>query len=389
MRIDTTDNTKCCGCGACVVACPQTCIRMMPDEEGFDYPVIDETTCIDCGRCLEVCGMQNEPQLHEVKETYAAWHKDLHIRADSTSGGVFSALADVTFADNGLVAGAAFTDDCKNVEHRLASSWQEAKAFRGSKYVQSQTQRCFSEIVRALGDGKNVLFSGTPCQVASLCRLTGDPDNLKTCDIVCHGVPSSEIFKAYLRELEQKNGSEVVSYEFRKKTYCCNFPKVVVGFKNGIVKSFIPWVDSFSCGFSLNVFLRPSCYRCPFAVGQRVADVTLADCWRVAASHPECDDNKGTSLLLVNTRKGGEVVRKSDAMIVCHEYDFELASRRNHTLHAPSIEFGHREAFFSKYRSNKDFEFAASEYMNLLFVLRKKTEWMLKRLLWPLLRRFQ
>lgn len=389
MRIDTTDKTKCCGCGACAVVCPKNCIHLVPDDEGFDCPVIDEASCIDCGRCLEVCGMQNEPCLHEVKQTYAAWNTVPDIRAASTSGGVFSALADVTFADNGLVAGAAFTDDCKNVEHRLASSWQDAKAFRGSKYVQSQTQRCFAEIVRALGDGKNVLFSGTPCQVASLRRLTDDHHNLTTCDIVCHGVPSPEIFKTYLREIEQKNGSEVVFYDFRKKVYGWNFPKVVISFKNSTIRSFVPWADPFFCGFSLNVFLRPCCYRCPFATGQRVGDVTLADCWRVAASHPQYDDNRGTSLLLVNTGKGVEMITNAGDTIVCHEYDLELACQRNHTLHAPSIEFGYREKFFSKYHLNKKFEFAASEYIKPLFVMRKKVEWLLKKLLWPLLRRFQ
>lgn len=389
MRIDTTDKNRCCGCGACAVACPQACIRLVPDEEGFDYPVIDEANCTDCGRCLQVCGVQNEPCLHEVRQTYAAWHADAGIRAASTSGGAFSALADVTFVENGLVAGAAFTDDFKGVEHRLASSWQEAEAFRGSKYVQSQTQTCFAEIVKALDQGRNVLFTGTPCQVASLRRLTGDPDNLKTCDIVCHGVPSPEVFRSYLEEAEQKNNSKVVSYEFREKHHGWNFPQVVVSFENGVVRRFIPWADSFFHGFSLNVFLRPSCYRCPFAAGDRVGDLTLGDCWRVAASHPQYDDNRGTSLLLVNTEKGREMVSQVADRLVSHEYDFELARKRNHTLYAPSTECSRRGAFFSNFRQHKKFGLAANEYLNLLFVMRKKSEWALKKLLWPLLRRFQ
>jgi coenzyme F420-reducing hydrogenase beta subunit len=389
MKIDTTDKTKCCGCGACVVACPQTCIRLLPDDEGFDYPVIDAGSCIDCGRCLEVCGMQNEPQLHEVKDTYAAWHLDPEIRAKSTSGGVFSAMADVIFADNGLVAGAAFVDDFKRVEHRLASSWQEAEAFRGSKYVQSQTQTCFDSIVKSLDEGRKVLFTGTPCQVASLRRLTHDHKNLSTSDIVCHGVPSPDVFNSYLREIEGKNKSRIRSYEFRKKVHGWNFPKVVIAFQNGVVQSIIPWADSFFGGFSLNVFLRPSCYHCPFAVGQRVGDITLADCWRVAASHPQYDDNLGTSLLLINTAKGCEIIGKGSNMMVAHPYDFTLACQRNHTLHAPSREFSGRATFFAKFRLNENFSQAAQEYQKPLFVVRKKAEWFFKRFLWPLLRRLQ
>lgn len=389
MRIDTTDKNRCCGCGACAVACPQTCIRLVPDEEGFDYPVIDDANCTDCGRCLHVCGIQNEPCLHEVQQTYAAWHADSGVRAASTSGGAFSALADVTFEEKGLVAGAAFTDDFKNVEHRLASSWQEAKAFRGSKYVQSRTQTCFADIVKALRQNRSILFSGTPCQVASLRRLTGDPDNLKTCDIVCHGVPSPEVFRSYLEEIEQKNNSKVVSYGFREKYYGWNFPKVVVSFENGVVRRFTPWADSFFCGFSLNVFLRPSCCRCPFAVGERAGDVTLGDCWRVAASHPQYDDNQGTSLVLVNTGKGRDMAGRVAGRLVSHEYDFELAQKRAHTLHSPSIEYCRREIFFLNFKQHKSFEFAASEYFKLLFVMRKKAERVVKKLLWPLLRRFQ
>lgn len=389
MRINTTDKNRCSGCGACVVACPQNCIRLVPDEEGFDYPVIDEANCTDCGRCLQVCGMQNDSCLHEVQQTYATWHADSGVRAESTSGGAFSALADVMFAKIGLVAGAVFTDDFKNVEHQLVGSWQAAKAFRGSKYVQSRTQTCFADIVKALDQGRNVLFTGTPCQVSSLRRLTGDPDNLTTCDIVCHGVPSPEVFRSYLEEIEQKNNSKVVSYEFRGKHHGWNFPQVVISFENGVVRRFISWADSFFYGFSLNVFLRPSCYRCPFAAGERAGDVTLGDCWRVAASHPQYDDNQGTSLMLVNTEKGRDMVERVADRLVYHAYDFELAQKRAHPLHAPSIEYCRRDIFFSNFKQHKSFKYAASEYFKPMFVMRKKAERVLKRLLWPLLRRFQ
>jgi coenzyme F420-reducing hydrogenase beta subunit len=137
------------------------------------------------------------------------------------------------------------------------------------------------------------------------------------------------------------------------------------------------------------VFLRPSCYRCPFAIGERASDITLGDCWRVAASHPQYDDNQGTSLLLVNTEKGHKMMAQAADRLVCHDYDFELARKRNHTLHAPSIESGRREAFFSNYKQHKNFELASSEYYKPLSIMRKKAEWILKRLLWPLLRRFQ
>lgn len=391
MRINTSDKTKCCGCGACAVICPQTCIRLVQDEEAFDYPVIDETRCLQCGRCLEVCGMQNAPQLHEVKQTYAAWHTDHIVRAESTSGGVFSALTDVMLSDQGVVAGASFSKDFQSVEHQLASSWQEAEAFRGSKYVQSHTQACFADIVQELEQGRTILFSGAPCQVASLRRLTKDYDHLMTCDIVCHGVPPPEVFKAYIKEVEKKNGSKVVAYEFRKKTHGWNFPKVAILFKNGVVKSFIPWADPFFCGFSLNVFLRPSCYHCPFAVDQRVGDVTLADCWRVAASHPQYDDNKGTSLVLVNSDKGERLLEhaRENGLLYLGTYDMRLACRRNTPLRESAKEPAVRQAFFGIFKNTGSFGEAAKTYMSRKFVTRKRLEQMVKRFCWPVLRRFQ
>jgi len=298
--------------------------------------------------------MQNEPCLHEVQRTYAAWHTDAGIRAASTSGGVFSALVDVTFAEKGLVAGAAFTDDFKHVEHRLASSWHEAEAFRGSKYVQSRTQACFAEIVKALNHGRNVLFTGTPCQVASLRRLTGDPDTLKTCDIVCHGVPSPEVFSRYIEE-ESKKGKKIAGYLFREKQAGWHFHRIKILFEDNTTLTRIPWVDKFSSGYYLNVFLRPSCYYCPYADRRRAGDITIGDCWGVHSFKPEYDDNKGTSLLLVNSDKGGTLVRLSVAngFIFTATYPYDAARLINEPLRSPARAANEREAFFETLASHR------------------------------------
>lgn len=388
MRIDITDKKKCCGCGACAVACPQACIRLVPDEEGFDYPVIDEGNCTDCGRCLQVCGMQNDPRLHEVKQTFAAWHKDPVIRAESTSGGIFSAVANVFFDANGLVAGASFTDDFKGVEHRLASSWQAAKAFRGSKYVQSATQICFADISKAVEQAQKVLFTGTPCQVASLRRLTDDHDNLTTCDIVCHGVSSPKIFTRYIEEEELRKGKNVIEYLFREKHSGWHFHKIKIAFEDGSKLIRIPWVDRFSSGYYLNMFLRPACYSCPYANGKRVGDISLGDCWGVDSAQPEYDDNKGTSLLLVNSDKGCELVHSilRKGIIIAGTYNLKKACSSNEPLRRPARLPETRKSFFALFCRTNNFSTASNMYATQVFLLKHIIRRVMKRVLWPFMR---
>ena len=390
VRINTADKTKCCGCGACAVACPANCIQMQPDDEGFAYPMIDDGACIECGRCLEVCGMQQPAKLQPAREAYAAWHADPSIRAKGTSGSAFTAFAETVFRAQGWVAGAAFTDDFKAVEHVLVQTTEDLERLRGSKYLQSETTRCFHEITEQLNAGNSILFCGTPCQIASLRLLTGNSERLLACDLVCHGVPSPAVFSTYLGEMEVQRKAKVQSYQFRDKSSGWNFPKIAIKYDDGGARREIPWADPYFYGYSRSI-LRPCCYACPFARIERAGDLTLADCWRVAASHPQYDDNKGTSLILVNTEPGRRLLDETRGAnrLVCGRYDLDLARSRNTPLRQPAHAPSTRAAFFRVFQETGSFEQASRVFLKRGFILRKRIERLIKYIGWPLLRRFQ
>jgi coenzyme F420-reducing hydrogenase beta subunit len=392
MTINTTDKTKCCGCGACVVVCPRSCIRLQADGEGFDYPVINLDDCIDCGKCLSVCGMQSPLDMRPVRAAYAGWHKDAATRAKGTSGSVFGALAKIVCDDGGVVAGAAFTPDFKAVHHNLATTMDQVESFHGSKYVQSATEACFSKIAEAIKNGQRIFFTGTPCQVASIRLLNKDnASNLVTCDIVCHGVPSPAVFRRYVEEMEARQKAKIVHHTFRDKSSGWNFPQIRSLFDNGKTIRSLGWADRFFHGYSKNIFLRPCCHVCPFTSPQRGGDLTIADCWRVATSHPLYDDNKGTSLVLVNSDKGETLLMQATeaGLLFLGAYDLGLAASRNTPLREPAKAPAVRQSFFDTFKRTDSFSEAAKTYMSRTFVARKRLEQIAKRLCWPILRRFQ
>lgn len=382
MPVCVDNKECCCGCGACAVACPRHCIQMVADSEGFDYPVINYRECVKCGRCVAACGMQGDTVKNSVLKTYAAWHTNAATRAEGTSGSVFSAFAEQQIHDAGYVAGAVFSRDFLTVRHEIADTLEAAAAFHGSKYVQSTSVDCISDVLSLLRAGKRVLFSGTPCQVASLRRLTGNPDALVTCDFVCHGVPSPKVYRAYLAECQVKYSSQVNGLWFRDKTLGWNNPRVVLAFENGTTARQSMWSNKYFAGFSLNVFLRPSCYACPFATATRAGDLTMGDCWRVASSHPQYDDGKGTSLLLVNSGKGNAFLQTvcGSGSIFLGEYDLGLACASNVHLCRPALPARQRDLFFRVFNETGSFFKAARVYFTWRLKLRRCLVSMIKRL---------
>lgn len=388
-----SDSRLCYGCGACTAVCEQGCIRLVRDAEGFDYPEVDEDACTQCGACRAVCGagMKVLPQA-SVPTVYAAWHTSPQVRAKGTSGGVFAALAETLLEQGGAVVGAAFSSDFRSVSHVVTHSRDGLEALQGSKYIQSSTLSALRQTLELLRAGKKVLFSGTPCQTHAVRQLAGPlASRLVTCDLLCHGVASPGVFGAYLRELELERGSEVVGYSFRDKRLGWNFSRVSVAFANGCRLSLLPSSDRFMNGFYANVLLRPSCYACPFAGPERASDLTIADCWRVAATHPHYDDNRGTSLILANTAAGGELVAGAvgASRLFVGPYDFGLACRNNAPLQAPAREPAGRPLFFERFRASHSFRDASRTYVRELLVFRKRCMRWVKYLFWPVLRRFQ
>lgn len=206
--VDVKDKHKCCGCAACMQACPKHCITMQPDNEGFLYPQVDHTQCIECGLCEKVC-----PCLHEAKpskplKVFAAINRDEPVCMSSSSGGIFTSLAQYVIQNGGVVFGARF-DNRWDVIHDYTDKVDGLSAFRGSKYLQSRVGDTFTLARRFLKEGRTVLFSGTSCQIAALRRfLQKDYDNLLTADLVCHGTPSPLVWRIYLEEIIARKGDK-------------------------------------------------------------------------------------------------------------------------------------------------------------------------------------
>jgi coenzyme F420-reducing hydrogenase beta subunit len=269
------------------------------------------------------------------------------VRRESSSGGVFSALAHRILALGGVVAGAAF-DDQLVVRHILIDNAAEVHRLRGSKYVQSQMDPVLHRQVRdLLRAGRRVLFSGTPCQVGGLNAFLGtEYENLLTCDLVCHGVPSPKVFDAYKTMLEDQYGARVRRIDFRRKDCGWKRFSVSLSFDNHTEYRRTFTSDPFMLGFLQNTYLRHACHRCRFSRLPRIADISLGDFWGLGDHHPEWDDDRGTSLILVQTEKGRKAIEACRDALAVYEADLKQAIRSNPCICSPVSEGKHRAAFF-------------------------------------------
>ena len=323
---------------------------------------------------------------------YAVWNSDVAVRAASTSGGVFSILAGDILSRGGIVYGAAWDTDFKHVRHCGVDNAADLSRLRQSKYVYSEATESIKEAKSALSNGREVLFSGTPCQCAAMRNAAkGIDEKLTLVDFVCHGTPLPEVWESYAKELENKYGRKLTRYEFRNKDKGWNFQNVIYVFANGLQRRVLPWLDPYFHGFSVNAFLRPCCYTCPYATIERVSDFTIADSWRVAASNPEYDDDKGTSLVLVNTGKANamwERVRGSGC-VAGGAYDVDLAQCRNMALmHPPSKPRCH-DAFMDRFKGTGSFSEAAKCYLSWKKDVKYAAIYWIKRLGWFYFRHHQ
>lgn len=340
---------ECTGCGACVSICPRKAITMQPDEEGFLYPAVNGDLCVECDLCEKRCPagkVQAENKLH----AYGVQHKDAQIRRQSSSGGVFTALARGMFARGGVVFGAAF-DESLRVEHIGAFDETELAAMRGSKYVQSDAADAVAHAASLLERGIPVLFSGTPCQIAGLKARVGKKydELLLTVDFVCHGVPSPGVFASYLRELEQKNGKRVIAYTFRDKRLGWKNFSAVATFEDGTEHVGQQTTEPFLYGFLQNLYLRPSCTQCTaLRGGHHVSDITMADLWGADRLCPDRDDDSGLSLAFVNTPKGRKALEAASAQLVSFPVlDVEQLLRVNPSIEHTAKAHEKRRAFFA------------------------------------------
>ena len=308
--IKITSKNNCCGCSACAERCPRKCITMESDEEGFLYPRVDESECSNCGLCDSVCPFAQPYEARDEAETFAAINYDEQVRANSSSGGIFYLLAENNIAEGGVVFGAKFTDEWQ-VEISYAESIEEVKRFMGSKYTQATVGCAYADAERFLKSGRKVLFSGTPCQIAGLRHfLRKDYAGLTTVDILCHGVPSPNVWGRYIKELVQTVREEVKPGKdrYHKKLRKLKF-RLATSPKDGTTSAVCIHKDNhYMQAFLGNLILRPSCYRCKAKEGRSHSDITIADFWGIEKEYPEMFDNKGTSLIIIGSERGEKVI---------------------------------------------------------------------------------
>ena len=340
------DHTRCTGCTACASGCPRDAITMERDREGFAYPTVDLDKCVHCGRCTAVCPLLHEREPKPLPAVFAAWNRDESIRKDSTSGGAFTALADYVLEGGGVVFGAAF-DGKQHLRHVACFRKEDLWRLRGAKYVQSDLGDTFRAVREALKT-RLVLFSGTPGQVDGLYRyLGGRPENLITCDLVCHGVPSPGVWEDMARSIEQRKRKGLQAVRFRNKVTGWKDSHFTTVYDDGTVDTAPLFRTEYGRAFGRALFLRPSCYRCAYTNMNRPGDFTLGDFWGLRDDELPEQQEKGINLLMVNTPHGSHVF--DQLPLARQAFPVERAIAGNPRLVSPTVQPADRAAFFAAY----------------------------------------
>lgn len=357
--------SDCCGCHACSNVCPKNCISMDIDSEGFWYPNIDKNLCINCNMCQKVCPAVNTNITDNEPVSYLGYNKNQDVRKQSSSGGMFTPIAESIINNGGAVFGAAFNDKYE-VEHIMVNDIDGLSKLRGSKYVQSKIGDTYQQAKEILESGKKILFTGTPCQIEGLkLYLRKDYENLYTQDIICHGVPSPNVWNEYIKYVS--NDNDVMDVSFRDKKYGWHYFSMKIEMNK---KKYIKRLDEdlFLRLFLDNTILRPSCYACKYKKEIRISDFTLADCWRPAKVKSQLkDDDKGLSMIFVNSPKGQSLFSKVEDKLVVQEIDYDLAINSQDAATNSVKPNVHRPDFFVEF-NNKDFNYIDKNWYGNDFV---------------------
>lgn len=396
--IHITDKKNCCGCSACVQRCPKQCIRLEEDTEGFLYPQVDEETCIKCGLCEKVCPILNQADKVPVLEVLAVKNPNEEERMNSSSGGVFLPLAREVINMGGVVFGAVY-DDSWEVHHVYAEKIDNVYPMMGSKYLQSRIETSYRDAERFLKQGREVMFVGSPCQIAGLRTFLRNKEypNLLAVDFLCHGVPSPGVWRRYLAETyggydakkrsrrkatAGKNSvlfsslnatSPIGDIKFRDKAesgwkkyrFVVRQKSASKADQNTVLSSDIHSNNPFMRGFLSDIYLRPSCYECKCKNGVNHSDLTIADFWGINNVNPEFDDDKGVGLVLVNTQKGKVYFDKLG--MVVHKSSLGIAQKHNGGFNEHTKAHPKRSLFFAMISGGKTIKEAVDICLQISF----------------------
>lgn len=346
--IEIKNKSECCACTACESICPQKCIIMDYDQEGFKYPVINKEKCVDCNLCEKVCPIIHATETKKEQHAYIFQNSDENVRRESTSGGAFTAIAEYVLDNNGVVFGVMFDEDFK-VVHGWVDKKEDLYKFRNSKYVQSDVGYNFLKVKEFLQAGKLVCFSGTLCHLEGLKRyLIKDYENLILVDVVCRAVPSPLVWKKYL-SIRQKKYKDIKHIMFRDKYYGYKYSNLSIYNKNNDKKKeYHSGVESdpYLRAFFSNICDRPSCYECRFKKQHRESDITIWDCFEVEKFDKSFDDDKGTTRVLTNSNRGYELINYLSATHNTKEIQVEDAVKGFLAMFQPVKRNQKRESFF-------------------------------------------
>lgn len=325
IQINKKEN--CTGCSACAAICPKQCITMDIDDEGFRYPQVNVEKCIACNLCDKVCPELNQnTKLTEPLKILGLKNKDEQKAYHTSSAGVATELSEYIIKNGGVVIGAVYNKDF-SVTHQIVTTVEELNQLKGSKYQQSNINDIYKRTQSFLKKNQTVLFIGTPCQVSGLKHyLRKDIPNLYTCDLICHGVPSPKVFQAFLHFIEKKYKRKIYSINMRDKTLGWKKPSIRIQFTDGSSIFNNKETNLFNCIYSVHYATRPSCHHCLYANMKREGDITIGDFWGIEKTHPEFYNANGVSLVLVNTKKGEQIIN-----LIRHKFE-TLTSNKNECL---------------------------------------------------------
>ncbi len=379
--IDFDFSQYCYGCSACANICKNKAIQMKYNQEGFLIPVINECNCTKCGMCKIVCPYYSQPETNCVLDNdivlsaYRKKNENAHLY---TSSGIFRAVAERVFNHEGMVC-ACIWDDMMQAKHVLSNDRAVLDRFCYSKYVQSDIGNCYKEIEIALNNNVEVLFCGTPCQVAGLYGfLRGKHENLFCIAIVCHGVPAPLVWKEYKKRLERKMESRMIDANFRVKgKYGWITPCSVYKFANGKqIKRISFSEDPYMIAFGTDIMHRNSCYNCKFKGTNCDADIVTGDYWGCNSEQLKTSQNKGISFVIVHTPKGREMIEKLNTEFEFGRESISSVIRENRPVIEPVIKNTCRSEFFT--------EFASTGEISYLYSIYNKKQYVIKRILYKL-----